>query len=198
MRRGYALSYLRDPAWLDTLDPVARADFEGSDPDGRDRLAGLRERIVATGCRTVVYREPRDLGGAVRADLEALVDPAFPGTEASQPARSRPRRARSVCGHQGGRFRAPPGPVASIDAHVASERVMVATGPPGRGATAVAASCVWASRADNPHDVVIEHYVSAGGAAAALAEPGGESSRDGPPHRPPGPAAGSRRGPGPG
>lgn len=75
---GHAFFYLRDPAWVETLDDDERSDHLEASPDGARRLAELRDRIRSSGHPASDYADPRDLGRQVLADLTALVERRFP------------------------------------------------------------------------------------------------------------------------
>ena len=74
----HAFFYLRDPAYLDTVDPAAREELLETSEDGRRRLLELKHRIRGGAHPWHEYRDPRHLGELVRDDLLALLDRLFP------------------------------------------------------------------------------------------------------------------------
>lgn len=75
--------YLRDPSFLDSLDSVARRDFESQSHGEYERLADLRARITASTLPTFSYLTPDEFGAMVLKDLIATIDRDFPLNESN-------------------------------------------------------------------------------------------------------------------
>jgi tetratricopeptide (TPR) repeat protein len=164
---GHAFFYLRDPAYLDTVDPAAREALVESSEDGRRRLVELKDRIRGGAHPWHEYRDPRHLGELVRTDLLALLDRRFPA-EAVPDRWARVRAehaAHGVARH--GLHVERPAQLEALDAWLAGDGpALVVAAPAGGGASALATR--WAARHGdaNPADVVVVHHVEASGESA--------------------------------
>jgi nephrocystin-3 len=77
--------YFRDPAYMERIPTERRADFVETDPDLRDKLSVLKDRIRGSGLAFHEnYTSPQTLAELVLRDLTTAINQEFPpGTESA-------------------------------------------------------------------------------------------------------------------
>jgi tetratricopeptide (TPR) repeat protein len=156
---GHAFFYLRDPAWLDRVDPAELSTFVEESDIGRQRLADLRDRIRSSGHPTAEYADPVDLGRKVLADLTALVEQRYPDVTPPDPeTRARIAHAAYVDVRYGDHVRRPAVDDALATLLASPGLPILVTGAPGAGASSSVAD--WVRRHRATGDVFV-HVVDA-------------------------------------
>eukprot|EP00741_Cyanophora_paradoxa_P020318 tig00021246_g19610.t1 len=77
-RAGTAFTYVRDPAYADSLPPEKRQEFEPENSSSAARLAALKRDLRDAGLPIQSYAAPPDLAAMVLADLSEMVRREFP------------------------------------------------------------------------------------------------------------------------
>lgn len=165
---GHAFFYLRDPAWVAALPPDQQELYLEDTDRGRELLTDLRDRVRHSGFPVHDYHGPEQLGDQVLADLTALVEGLYPEATPPDPL---DRSAHEHAAYAASRFTAfVPRPALTdrLDSYVDGEQAapLLVTADPGGGGSALVADWVRGLRGRGPGDVVVEHYVGAGGDAA--------------------------------
>ncbi len=77
------LFFERDPAWLDTLSPSERANYEEQNPEARAKLADLQTRIRERIGAMHVYASPEEIAAIFKQRMTEALENAFPPFEGS-------------------------------------------------------------------------------------------------------------------
>lgn len=159
---GHALFYLRDPAWLATVDDVDT--YVEDSAAGRAALDDLRERVRTSGHPARDYPDPVALGDAVLADLTALVERLYPDTTLPDTtARDRADHEAFAAVRVADILRRP-AVEARLDGHAAGDGPpLLLHAEPGAGATTAVAAWLRSTTTERP---VVEHYVGANASSA--------------------------------
>jgi len=160
----HAFFYLRDPKYLDTLEPEERAEYQDEDGSlSKRNLMNLKERIRGSGLLVHEnYQNPKELGKLVFQDLKAVIESVFP--EGSQPnllereaveheafAQS---RTRVHIGRQSYFNR--------MDTHARSNgQPLVILGESGAGKSALLARWAILYRKEHADELVLMHFIGA-------------------------------------
>ncbi len=76
---GRAFFYFRDPAWSNPKADAGEAGWRSDDPQSRQKLEQLRDRIRSSGFPLVEgLRDPEAIATQIEADLWSLIDQQFP------------------------------------------------------------------------------------------------------------------------
>jgi hypothetical protein len=157
-----ALFFERDPAWLDTLSPAQRADFEEQSQEARSRLRDLKTRIRGL-APLRRYATPQDIATEVQTALEAALDARFPAAAAPDAFNLTHRLHAAYARDRLG---------ALVDGKHHLERLdqwmgepgappLLVTGASGCGKSALIAHWLQAWHARNPRDILFAHYLGA-------------------------------------
>lgn len=162
---GHARFYLRDAAWLDTVDDTDRSVYVEDSDTGRAALDELRARVRGSGLPVHDFADPVQLGEQVLADLTELIEQLYPDPDPPDPAeRDNADHAAFALARTVGFVERPAIAALLDDAADAGGPPLLLSAESGGGATAVVAA--WAAARRDRGDVVIEHYVGANPAAA--------------------------------
>ncbi len=172
-----AFFYLRDPGYIDTLPPAEQQihrerpsddEIERLGPDAaetaaqhrRDLLGALKDRLRHTELPVRDgYADPIALGQMVLDDLGAMIDRLFPADLVEDPAdRDDADHASFVTGRAAGYVGADTR-LPALDTAVSNHPVVLVTGDPGAGKSALLAS--WVAQRRRQGDEVVAHFVGA-------------------------------------
>jgi tetratricopeptide (TPR) repeat protein len=158
-----AIFFMRDPAWVDTLDADERAAFVSDTEGARERQEQLKARIGGCGARVVPYRTPDDIGAAVEEALGAALQARFPEAEAPDAfTRAQSLHAAYARERRGLHVGAEPY-LAALDRWGGTPGAppLVITGASGGGKSTLIANWLARHRRARPADIVLEHYLGA-------------------------------------
>jgi hypothetical protein len=170
-RDKQVLFFERDRAWLDTLTPNQRPEFEEAGVEAQRKLADLRARIGARGHMVHDYQSPEAIDGVLAEAMTAALERTFPPLERaddpfvqehlSHVAYARERLRIYVGGESYLR---------ALDVWMADDgdEPQIAIGASGGGKSTLIAQ--WTTRWSraHPEDIVFAHYM---GASPSSADP---------------------------
>lgn len=156
--------YFRDPAYVNTISPERRADFEEPDGASREKLAALKTRIRDSGALVrEPYPDPKTLGEWVLKDLTAAIDQELPPEDAPDALECEIAaqdafaavRARFFVGRQDSLDR--------LTSFVRGGQApgLAVVGEAGIGKSALLARWAAQYRQQYPRDLVITHFIDA-------------------------------------
>jgi hypothetical protein len=158
------LFFERDTAWLDTLSPSERPEYEDQDADAQTKLADLKTRIRERVGIMHAYAAPHEIDAAFEQTISEALERAFPPIEGTddpfmQEHRLHAAYARERLGlHVGGGAY-----LSDLDAWMSQEGAppKIAVGASGGGKSTLIAH--WTSRRarTHPNDIVFAHYLGA-------------------------------------
>lgn len=159
----HAFFYFRDPSYIDSLPEDRRGEFREDSPEGRTKLAALKDRIRASGSLVREnYRDPVELGQRVLRDLTAVIDFLFPAEEKPDPLDQEAAgheafaesRAKVYIGRQDDFDR--------LGKHAAGDSPpLVLVGESGVGKSALLANWALEYRKVHPDELVLMHFIGA-------------------------------------
>jgi tetratricopeptide (TPR) repeat protein len=168
---GHAYFYLRDPAWAASLPEAERATYEEAAPEGRERLADLKNRVRSSGFPVRDYPDPRGIGDLVRADLLALVDQLYPATETPDALEQARIDQEAYASWLVGNTIERRADLVAVDVAVDADGPgVVVSGAPGGGVSTLLAAYAAERRVRHPDELVISYFVDAQRGEAAERE----------------------------
>jgi nephrocystin-3 len=155
-----AFFFIRNPAFAAALDDNARADFVETDPERRQALTALKERVIRSGLKVMTYDDPNHLAAVLEQELTAALEPvlnaapdaAADAADAMHAAYGRDRQRF----YQGAERR-----LVTLDAWARGEQsgALLIEGPSGSGKSALMANWVAHHRKQHPADKVSLHFL---------------------------------------
>ncbi|HYG57977.1 MAG TPA: DUF4062 domain-containing protein [Symbiobacteriaceae bacterium] len=157
--QGLAHFYLRDEAYIEKLPEGERAEYRSKDPTHAQRLRELKERILASGHVTRTYPNPEALVDLVLQDLEALIEKQFPLAERPSALEQERLDHEAVAARLQQAYAPRPAPAKALTAAVeAGTPLVVVTGEPGHGKSALLANWTATYRGAHPETFVLLHF----------------------------------------
>jgi nephrocystin-3 len=165
-----AFFFVRNPAYVAGLDDKTRADFVEADPERRQALAALKERVARSGLKVVTYDDADHLAALVEQEFTAALLPVLDAAtghdavdtteEAMHTAYARERQRH----YQGAEHR-----FAALDAWIedGQSTTFLIEGLSGSGKSALIANWVAHHRARRPADTISLHFVGCSGDSAS-------------------------------
>jgi tetratricopeptide (TPR) repeat protein len=140
--------------------PVSASPDEDEE---RKRAQALKDRIAASGARVISFESAEELGSCVEAGLAEVFEQAGLFSPPLESTRDRDRAFhRAYAGSRIGIHLGAGSALASLDKMVASGGTPIrVSGESGSGKGALLANWCARRRADNPDDIVFEHYLAA-------------------------------------
>jgi nephrocystin-3 len=169
---GRAFFYFRDRAWSDQKADAGEAGWRSDDPQDRQRLERLRERIRTSGYPLVEgLQNPQAIAERIEADLWALIDRLFPeedhpdALEREARKHSDYRKARTGAGQYiGGEAY-----IEQLERWIEQdEQQILITGESGSGKSALIANWMERHAQEHPSDLVYAHHLGCTNDANAL------------------------------
>jgi tetratricopeptide (TPR) repeat protein len=177
---GHALFYFRDPAYLETLDETERRAFverpcqEEIERYGMEeaqrraasrkaKLAALKGRIRDSGLPLQEnYRDPRQLGEWLLADMVEIIERLFPDGTQPDPLQQEALEHEAFAASRAKVFIGGQQYFARMDAHTRQgQEPLVVLGESGAGKSALLANWVLHYRTVHPEELVLMHFLGA-------------------------------------
>jgi tetratricopeptide (TPR) repeat protein len=158
------LFFERDPAWLDTLSPGERPDYEDQDADAQSKLAELKTRIRGRVGGVHAYGSPQEIDAVFEQKMSEALEKAFPPVETADDPFMQEHRLHAAYARE--RLRLYVGGednLNQLDAWMTQNGAppKIAVGASGGGKSTLIAH--WTSRwvRTHPNDIVFAHYLGA-------------------------------------
>ena len=165
---GRTFFYFRDPAYAQSLPDEERGDFVETDPEQKERLRELKERIRDSGLLLREgFKDASDLGRMVLDDLTSAIEDEFPPHSAPDPLQQIATAHETFARSRAGVYISRREYLERLDAHAGEEGPpLVLLGDSGMGKSALLANWALGMRSDDPDAHVIMHFTAADAASA--------------------------------
>jgi hypothetical protein len=158
------LFFERDPAWLDTLSPSERPEYEERDAEARTKLAELKTHIRERVGVMHVYTSPQAIDAAFEQTMSEALEKAFPPVdETNDPFAQEHRLHAAYARERLGLYVGGEDYLDKLDAWMAQDDAppKIVVGASGGGKSTLIAH--WTSRRAraHPNDIIFAHYLGA-------------------------------------
>jgi tetratricopeptide (TPR) repeat protein len=155
---AYMRCYFRDPGYIDTLAPEVRSNYR--DPENRDRLAALKDRIRSSGLSVAEYENPEALKDRVLKDLWEIIERKFPEGSQLSPLEKEALEHEAFARSRTRLYISRKDDFRRLDDHAAGNAPpLVILGESGIGKSALLANWALAYRENHPEDLLIFHFI---------------------------------------